>query len=130
MVASVDGAAVVATVTEGRGVVARTVDDVVGRGICVAAFEMAEEVVSAGMPATVGSVVCAAGEEEALTIWDAPPVGTGVAAWAAQRQRPTTAKRRRTDFMNSLTVHLPWGRAGSGGKRAAPIIIVDLACQL
>lgn len=112
VVAIVDGAAVVAA---GRGVVARTVGDAVGLEIWVTALETAEEEVSADRPATAGRVVCAtAGEEEALAIWIALPVGTGVAAWAAQRQRPTTAKRRRTDFMNSLTVHLPWGRAGGG----------------
>ena len=107
VLAFVDGAAVVATE---RGVVARTVGDVVGLEICVTAFGTAEEDVSADRPATVGRAVCDAGEEAALTIWDVPPVGAGVAAWAAQRQRPTMAKRRRTDFMNSLTVHLPWGR--------------------
>ncbi len=109
-VAVVDGAAVVAA---GRGVVARTVGDAVGLEICGTAFGTAEEEVSADRPATVGRAVCAAGEEAALTIWDAPNVGAGVAAWAAQRQRPTMAKRRRTDFMNSLTVHLPWGRVGA-----------------
>ncbi|MEN6341897.1 MAG: hypothetical protein ABFC89_04985 [Methanospirillum sp.] len=123
VVASVVGVVVgrgVAALGEGVGeldIVAR-VGDVVGREVCIAAFETAVGVISAAMPATVGTVVCAvASEEEALTLGDAPHVAAGVAAWAAQRQRTRTAKRKRADFMNGLTVHLPWGRGRAAESR-------------
>jgi hypothetical protein len=114
VVAFADGSAVVGTGVCERDVVVRTVGEVPVR----------EVEVSATMPATVGGV-WTAGAEEALTrgadkVPAAPQVGAGVAAWAAQRHRPTMAKRRRTDFMNGLTVHLPWGRSRGGGKQSAP----------
>jgi hypothetical protein len=114
-VAFVVGAAEVGGVVGGRGVVERTVVEVAGD------FEPVGEGVSAGSPATVGMVVCTAApaEETALTFAEdvpgTPDVGAGVAAWAAQRQRPTAAIRRRADLMNRLTVHLPWGWGAGGG---------------
>lgn len=118
VVGLVDSAEVVTVPAE--GVVARTVGDVVSLGVWATAFETGVDAVSVSTPATVGRVVCAADEEEPLTIGCPLDVGAGVAAWAAQRQRPATAKRMRTDFMNELTVHLPWEGARGGGKRTVP----------
>lgn len=99
-------------------------------------FEPVREGVSAGSPATFGMVVCTAApvEETALIFAEdvsgTPDIGAGVAAWAAQRQRPTAAMRRRADLMNRLTVHLPWGRTRAAEGALPPILIVDLKCLL
>ena len=109
VVASVDGAAVV---VDECGVVVRTVADVVGRAVCVTAFETAVEVISADRPATVGTVDSVAADEEVLAVGDVPAVAAEETAGTTQRQRARTA-RRRADFVNGFTVHLPWGRRGA-----------------
>lgn len=133
VIAFVDGAAVVEAVVEGREVVLRTAGEGVAGGACVVVFAATVEMEeSAERPGLVGRAVWTAidGEADALRVGDAIPVGPGVTACAAQRQRPTMVKRRRTGFTNSLTVQLPWGRTRGGGKSSAQTLIVDLKCLL
>jgi hypothetical protein len=126
------GGAVAVALTETRveGVVDRTVGDVVARGAWLVIFATGVAEPWVEIPATGGTVTCGSVTVDGvLTVWWSPQVGVGVAATAAQRQRPTMAMRRKY-FTNALTVHLPWGTARGGRKRAATVVTLDLVCQL